>query len=519
MVSLPIDAYHWFMEHHSQRALLLFMAVLKQEVLEDGLQWTVMEQVAAQLARWMRPDGNFTRSNGEVLEKAVEALLGDYVGGCLKRFFARKGSEQAVGEWLGRGNLHAHFRLYLFYHFIENVSTPDTKMPFVDYRSLCYSFQDSILPPIFDSLIPYFLNFEQAIQLSELTALQESLQLGELGASSGAVDAAVWQEFNKFALVVFRLLEEVVTFRYNISFKEFEGDGYEEMEVCFPEGIIRKMVGSDFLVALYNVIGKLMKMGERTYLSVCLNCLHKILMARTTYLLKDVRAHFMTTNLTGVYGLFLIWRGSHLADPDLAVQIIHCNIKLLAAFKLRELEELSETSQEVAALYMNWILFIRDLPLTVLEFSRTALHVHNQMLLATAELLKEICEYIHIQKMQHYIPSFHQKCAEFTQLFLAYFVGEQHHTLFPDHPPSSIQDYNEPLRKFFSDILLIATADYRSTVDSLLQLARLVYSDPLRSRGAANLLLLLREAISEKTKFLENGILGDDLLQAHFKSL
>jgi hypothetical protein len=204
------------------------MAVLKQEQLEDAVQWTVMEQISAKLRDWMRIDGNFMRRNSEVLDKAVEGLLGNYVGGCLKRFFANKHHEHLVGEFL-RGNLNAHFRLYLFYHFIENVSTPDTKMPFVDYRSLSYNFQDTILPLIFDSLIPYFLNFEQAIEVSELSALQERLHLHDLAVSSGAVDASLWQQFNKFTLVLFKLLEEVVTFRYNISYKEFEGDGYEEI--------------------------------------------------------------------------------------------------------------------------------------------------------------------------------------------------------------------------------------------------------------------------------------------------
>jgi hypothetical protein len=141
------------------------------------------------------------------------------------------------------------------------------------------------------------------------------------------------------------------------------------------------------------------------------------------------------------------------------------------------------------------------------------------MLLSTAELLKEICEYIHIQKMDSYISSFQQKCAQFTQVFIAYFVGEQQHTLFGEQPPSKIEDYREPLRKFFRDVLVIGSANYQTTLECLLQVCNLVYSDPARSIGAGNLLLLLHETINDKTRFLENGIFGDDLLRARFKSL
>jgi hypothetical protein len=78
-----------------------------------------------------------------------------------------------------------------------------------------------------------------------------------------------------------------------------------------------------------------MKINEHNYLSICLNCLNKVLMAKTTYFVTHIKEKFMITNLKGVYHLLCIWKNSQIKDKTTAVQIIECNIKILTAFNLR----------------------------------------------------------------------------------------------------------------------------------------------------------------------------------------
>jgi hypothetical protein len=76
-------------------------------------------------------------------------------------------------------NMTAHYRLYLFYYFIDSVSFIDDKTPFIEYRTMSNNFQDSIIPLILECLIPYFMNFEEAMEVNELAVMQDKMYLNE----------------------------------------------------------------------------------------------------------------------------------------------------------------------------------------------------------------------------------------------------------------------------------------------------------------------------------------------------
>lgn len=52
-------------------------------------------------------------------------------------------------------------------------------MPFMNYRSMIYNFQDNIIPIITEELIPYFQGVEESIKINELSSLQASLSVSE----------------------------------------------------------------------------------------------------------------------------------------------------------------------------------------------------------------------------------------------------------------------------------------------------------------------------------------------------
>ena len=66
--------------------------------------------------------------------------------------------------------------------------------------------------------------------------------------------------------MVFKLFDEVIGFRYNISPKEFNDlSDYEKVKICLPEELLIKTIKLKFLEALYNVLMQLMKTNEFKY--------------------------------------------------------------------------------------------------------------------------------------------------------------------------------------------------------------------------------------------------------------
>lgn len=71
------------------------------------------------------------------------------------------------------------YRLYLFLVFIENVSLIDGSIGFVSYKILLQSFQEEVIPEMFSSLYPYFINFSETIEIAGLSVMQGRLNLKE----------------------------------------------------------------------------------------------------------------------------------------------------------------------------------------------------------------------------------------------------------------------------------------------------------------------------------------------------
>lgn len=66
--------------------------------------------------------------------------------------------------------------------------------------------------------------------------------------------------------MVFKLFDEVIGFRYNISPKEYsELSEYEKVKISFPEELLIKIIKLKFLDALYNVLMQLMRTNEFQY--------------------------------------------------------------------------------------------------------------------------------------------------------------------------------------------------------------------------------------------------------------
>ena len=64
-----------------------------------------------------------------------------------------------------------------------------------------------------------------------------------------------------------------------------------------------KVMKQSFLEALYSVLMQLMRTNEWKFQQTCLNCLQKILLAKITYITRDMQTRFIFNNMQGVLNL------------------------------------------------------------------------------------------------------------------------------------------------------------------------------------------------------------------------
>lgn len=65
---------------------------------------------------------------------------------------------------------------------------------------------------------------------------------------------------------MFRLLEHVIAFRFNLSHKEYDDlDDFSKITISFPETLLTKIINLNFLHALYNILMRLMRTKEAHY--------------------------------------------------------------------------------------------------------------------------------------------------------------------------------------------------------------------------------------------------------------
>ena len=89
--------------------------------------------------------------------------------------------------------------------------------------------------------------------------------------------------FNAFSFSIFQLLQEIITFKYNLNSHEFETSYETKARISFPDSVISAILKKDFLDSLYLLINRLLEANAEKYFSVCLECLEKILAAKVVY--------------------------------------------------------------------------------------------------------------------------------------------------------------------------------------------------------------------------------------------
>jgi hypothetical protein len=125
-----------------------------------------METVNAVLMRWYQPNGILKRSSGEEMKLYIENTLGQFMGNCLKVLFEKDDKREVVGSFLDNLTDKPHYRLFLYYRFIESVSTMDGDTRYVSYRTLLSNFQDNFIPRIFEALFPYFMYISDSMEIT-----------------------------------------------------------------------------------------------------------------------------------------------------------------------------------------------------------------------------------------------------------------------------------------------------------------------------------------------------------------
>jgi hypothetical protein len=177
----------------------------------------VLPRVSEIMMRWYQPNGTFRRREGEELKLYVENTFGQFMGNCLRVLFTRPQNKEVVNSFLDSLSGKPHYRLFLYFRFIESFSNVSEDISYVDYRTLLSNFQETFIPRIFEALFPYFMSISDAMDINELSFLHSSLSVNDQ-------QHQCLLEFsvkNRFTEVVFELLGQVIAFRYSISHREY----------------------------------------------------------------------------------------------------------------------------------------------------------------------------------------------------------------------------------------------------------------------------------------------------------
>lgn len=87
------------------------------------------------------------------------------LGVFLKISYENASSSNSLLDFLN--NLPAnYFKLYLLKSFVDAVEIVDYNMGYMRYRLMVYSFQDTVIPMICETLMPCFYNIEEGVQIS-----------------------------------------------------------------------------------------------------------------------------------------------------------------------------------------------------------------------------------------------------------------------------------------------------------------------------------------------------------------
>lgn len=199
-----MDFDHLF-EQHSETVVLAVAAKLAQIATKIDNLGLYLDKVNSIFRKWFSPgDGRFVRANGQPLQMYVVNTIGLFLGRSLKHLFQVKGNENSVINWLKMPEQGDKYRLYLFLTFTESISLIDGSLNFLSYKMLLTSFQEGVIPIMFDCLYPYFIDFSEDIEVAGLSVMQGRLNLRD--SPSMLKGQEEHKAFTQFSFNIFQLL-------------------------------------------------------------------------------------------------------------------------------------------------------------------------------------------------------------------------------------------------------------------------------------------------------------------------
>ncbi len=164
--NLDVSHYPEILEKFSQTVLFVFLSYLDKKIPKAQDVVEIFNQLRTHAASWSQKNGQLKRSyNSQNLKSYVTNTLGMVLGRCMKHIFLDQRWKKQLIEYFKSEN-NSLFKLFLYKHFIEVVSTIDTQIEYVQYRTLIYSFQEKMIPIFLHQLYPYFISVTDVIKVN-----------------------------------------------------------------------------------------------------------------------------------------------------------------------------------------------------------------------------------------------------------------------------------------------------------------------------------------------------------------
>lgn len=174
---LPLPQFDPLLENAEKVVVFAVAAILLKNVakLKDHIEG-LLSTINAIMKRWYQPNGVLKRATDE-LEGHIENTFGQFMGNCLKLLVHKDENKEFINNFLDTMTGNPNYRLYLYFRFIESVSSIDSEISYVSYRTLLNNFESNFLPRIFEALYPYFMNISDSMDINEISFLQNSLSV------------------------------------------------------------------------------------------------------------------------------------------------------------------------------------------------------------------------------------------------------------------------------------------------------------------------------------------------------
>lgn len=165
---MPLAQYSQLLETSSEEVVLVVAAILRRNAHALGQHTTsYMLAINQLLMYWYHPRGVLIRSLDYLeLKFYVLNTFGQFMGSCMKILFSDPHGKNMVISLLKGMEDKPHYQLFLYYCFIESVSIIDGDTTYVNHRTLLSSFQETLIPRIFQALYPYFMTISDSMEIT-----------------------------------------------------------------------------------------------------------------------------------------------------------------------------------------------------------------------------------------------------------------------------------------------------------------------------------------------------------------